>query len=124
MPNAPRVIQIEREKAELHKTDNAWTPSHKQKNADSMDPEEIECQEVFRTVKAMLNKLTPTNFDRLVGGIMKANINSERKLKGSIDLIFEKAIDEPAFVETYGKLANAMTAVSINGAKKTSANIH
>jgi translation initiation factor 4G len=79
---------------------------------------------VFRTVKAMLNKLTPTNFDRLVGGIMKANINSERKLKGSIDLIFEKAIDEPAFVETYGKLANAMTAVSINGAKKTSANIH
>ena len=29
-----KVINIEREKAELHKTDNAWTPSHKKKTSD------------------------------------------------------------------------------------------
>lgn len=47
-------------------------------------------QELYRRVRAILNKLTPQKFQTLVKQCTNLEINTEERLKGSIDIIFEK----------------------------------
>ena len=54
------------------------------------DLESISSQELYRKVRSILNKLTPQKFGTLMQQILDLNINSEEKLKGVIDIIFEK----------------------------------
>lgn len=41
-------------------------------------------------MRALLNKLTPQNFPTLMGQVVNFEINTEERLAGVIDLIFEK----------------------------------
>jgi MIF4G domain len=41
-------------------------------------------------MRSILNKLTPQKFDLLVEQVKKMDINSEEKLTGVIELVFEK----------------------------------
>lgn len=54
----------------------------------------------------MLNKLTPENFDRLMEKFMnKIPLeNKEGRVAAVINVLFEKAIDEPAFSAAYAKM--------------------
>ena len=47
-------------------------------------------QEVLKKVRSILNKLTPQKFQTLMQQILELEINTEERLKGTIDLIFEK----------------------------------
>ena len=47
-------------------------------------------QELYRQIRAILNKLTPQKFKTLVKQCTSLQINTEERLKGSIDIIFEK----------------------------------
>ena len=47
-------------------------------------------QEVFRNVRSILNKLTPQKFTPLMEKISNLPINTEERLRGVIELVFEK----------------------------------
>lgn len=64
--------------------------------------------------RGMLNKLTPQNFDKLSQGFLELGIDTEEKLKRMIELIFDKAVDEPAFCDLYAKLCKKMSTISVD----------
>ncbi|KAH7848282.1 hypothetical protein Vadar_000630 [Vaccinium darrowii] len=54
-----------------------------------------------RQLKAILNKLTPQNFDKLFEQVKAVNIDNAGTLAGVISQIFDKALMEPTFCEMY-----------------------
>ncbi|XP_064642911.1 eukaryotic translation initiation factor 4 gamma 1-like isoform X3 [Lineus longissimus] len=97
---------------ELHHAENAWKPSTKTADV-ALTPEEQAEQEVYKAVRAILNKLTPQKFQVLMNQILELQIDTEEKLKGVIDLIFEKAIDEPNFSVPYAHMCKHMMIVKV-----------
>ncbi|XP_038983825.1 eukaryotic translation initiation factor-like [Phoenix dactylifera] len=65
-----------------------------------------EKEQVLKTVKGILNKLTPEKFDVLKGQLINAGITTPDILKGVIMLIFEKAVLEPTFCPMYALLCS------------------
>ncbi|KAJ4765192.1 eukaryotic translation initiation factor 4G [Rhynchospora pubera] len=61
---------------------------------------------VLKTVKGILNKLTPEKFDVLKGQLIDSGITTADILKGVITLIFEKAVFEPTFCPMYAQLCS------------------
>ncbi|KAL7165929.1 hypothetical protein ACSBR2_036739 [Camellia fascicularis] len=59
---------------------------------------------VLKTVKGILNKLTPEKFDVLKGQLVDSGITTPDILKDVISLIFEKAVLEPTFCPMYALL--------------------
>ncbi|XP_048132926.1 eukaryotic translation initiation factor 4G [Rhodamnia argentea] len=57
-----------------------------------------------RQLKAILNKLTPQNFEKLFEQVKAVNIDNAPTLKGLISQIFDKALMEPTFCEMYANL--------------------
>ncbi|KAL0286164.1 UNVERIFIED_CONTAM: Eukaryotic translation initiation factor isoform 4G-1 [Sesamum calycinum] len=63
-----------------------------------------ENERVLKTVKGILNKLTPEKFDLLKGQLIDSGITTADILKGVISLIFDKAVLEPTFCPMYALL--------------------
>ncbi|MCO5568939.1 hypothetical protein L7F22_022642 [Adiantum nelumboides] len=63
-----------------------------------------EKDKVLRTVKGILNKLTPEKFDVLLEQLLNSGIDSAEILKGVISLVFDKAVLEPTFCPMYAEL--------------------
>ncbi|KFK27326.1 hypothetical protein AALP_AA8G368600 [Arabis alpina] len=61
---------------------------------------------VLKTVKGILNKLTPEKYDLLKGQLIESGITSADILKGVITLIFDKAVLEPTFCPMYAELCS------------------
>lgn len=61
---------------------------------------------VLKTVKGILNKLTPEKYDLLKGQLIDSGITSAEILKGVISLIFDKAVLEPTFCPMYAQLCS------------------
>ncbi|KAJ6834144.1 eukaryotic translation initiation factor-like [Iris pallida] len=59
---------------------------------------------VLKTVKGILNKLTPEKFDLLKGQLIDSGITTPDILKDVITLIFDKAVLEPTFCPMYAQL--------------------
>lgn len=69
-------------------------------------------QELLRRVRSILNKLTPQMFQQLMKQVMELSIDTEERLKGVIDLVFEKAISEPNFSVAYANMCRCLMGVS------------
>ncbi|XVF47886.1 hypothetical protein PTKIN_Ptkin03bG0146200 [Pterospermum kingtungense] len=65
-----------------------------------------EKERVLKTIKGILNKLTPEKYDLLKGQLIDSGITSADILKGVISLIFEKAVLEPTFCPMYALLCS------------------
>jgi translation initiation factor 4G len=76
-----------------------------------------------RQLKAILNKLTPQNFDRLFEQVKAVNIDNAVTLTGVISQIFEKALMEPTFCDMYANfcshLATELPDLSVDNEKIT-----
>ncbi|KAF8380622.1 hypothetical protein HHK36_028111 [Tetracentron sinense] len=59
-----------------------------------------------RQLKAILNKLTPQNFDKLFEQVKEVNIDTAVTLTGVISQIFDKALMEPTFCEMYANFCH------------------
>uniref|UniRef100_A0A7N6AYY1 Eukaryotic translation initiation factor 4 gamma, 3a n=1 Tax=Anabas testudineus TaxID=64144 RepID=A0A7N6AYY1_ANATE len=70
-------------------------------------------QELFRKVRSILNKLTPQKFNQLMKQVTDLTIDTEERLKGVIDLVFEKAIDEPSFSVAYGHMCRCLATLKV-----------
>ncbi|ESQ46355.1 hypothetical protein EUTSA_v10000058mg [Eutrema salsugineum] len=65
---------------------------------------------VLKSVKGILNKLTPEKYELLKGQLIDSGITSPDILEGVIQLIFENAVLQPTFCEMY-----ALLCCDING---------
>jgi len=101
----PRVISIPERQPELRKAENAWKRGDQAPAGESAGP----IDEVAKQTLAILNKLTPQKFDTLIKKFNMINIDTEAKLQKCIDLIFEKAVDEPGFSEEYAKMCKVLS---------------
>lgn len=57
--------------------------------------------------------MTPQKFQTLVEQVKELPIDTMKKLEGTINLIFEKAIDEPNFSVPYANMCKQLALVSI-----------
>nr|XP_056706152.1 eukaryotic translation initiation factor 4 gamma 1 [Euleptes europaea] len=102
------------EDIKLNKAEKAWKPTSKQKVVtEAEDPENIKTQELFRRVRSILNKLTPQMFQQLMKQVTELSIDTEERLKGVIDLIFEKAISEPNFSVAYANMCRCLMGLKV-----------
>lgn len=96
-----------KEEVKLNESDNAWKPRvmlAPDKHLFSPD----NCDELYKRVRSILNKLTFDNFDVLLDQLKKLNIDTMDKLNGVILLVFDKAIDEPKFSRAYAQLCRSL----------------
>lgn len=94
------------EDIKLNVSSNAWRPSinNSHSSNDCADYEKL-----YKSVRCILNKLTADNFQILLEQIKSQNIDTIEKLNGIIELVFEKAIDEPNFSAAYAQLCKQLT---------------
>lgn len=104
---------------QLNKAEKAWKPSTKKtvrsragEDSEENDSENIKTQELFKRVRSILNKLTPQKFQQLMKQVTELTVDTEERLKGVIDLTFEKAISEPNFSVAYANMCRCLTGVS------------
>ena len=94
-----------RKEVVLHKSESAWQAP---KNAEKNDTEGL-----LGRLKGILNKLTPQFFDALMEQIKELPIDSEERLSGCINLIFEQSVIQPVFSSLYANMAKNLSNVSI-----------
>lgn len=108
-----------KDNVELNQAENAWTPTVKKQvrvrggEEDEEDSEAVKTQELFRRVRSVLNKLTPQMFQQLMKQVTELTIDTEERLKGVIDLIFEKAISEPNFSVAYANMCRCLMGLKV-----------
>lgn len=115
-PNKPNVIHVSlslREDVKLRETENAWKPSRLKQL--SLSEEEAKTEVLYKKVRSVLNKLTPQKFDTLVEQVRHLPINTQERLQGVINLVFEKAVDEPSFSVEYALLCKQLALMEVAG---------
>ncbi|KAG5838959.1 hypothetical protein ANANG_G00229280 [Anguilla anguilla] len=100
------------DEVQLKKAEHAWKPGMKREGV-ADDPETQRTQDLFRKVRSILNKLTPQMFNQLMKQVTDLTIDTEERLKGVIDLVFEKAIDEPSFSVAYGNMCRCLATLKV-----------
>lgn len=116
--NPPVVINLQKEDVVLKKTE---TPYVIKKLANENLNEE---EELFRETRNILNKLTPQNLQKLTASLINLPITNEYRLKGCIDIIFEKAIDEQVFSQTYGQLSKVLSQIKVPSTNDPNRNVN
>ncbi|KAJ8264847.1 hypothetical protein COCON_G00139460 [Conger conger] len=111
------------DEVQLKKSENAWKPGMKREGA-ADDPEAQRTQDLFRKVRSILNKLTPQMFNQLMKQVTDLTIDTEERLKGVIDLVFEKAIDEPSFSVAYGNMCRCLATLKVPMADKPNSTVN
>ncbi|XP_061536944.1 eukaryotic translation initiation factor 4 gamma 1-like isoform X3 [Phycodurus eques] len=113
------------EDVKLNKAEKAWKPSVKKavygfagEKAVENDPDQLKTQELFKKVRSILNKLTPQKFQQLMKQVSELTIDTEERLKGVIDLTFEKAISEPDFSVAYANMCRCVMGLKVQATNK------
>ncbi|XP_016148261.1 eukaryotic translation initiation factor 4 gamma 1-like, partial [Sinocyclocheilus grahami] len=104
------------EDVQLNKAEKAWKPMGKRSgraDEDEPEPDFLTTQELFKRVRSVLNKLTPQMFQPLMKQVTELTIDTEERLKGVIDLIFEKAISEPNFSVAYANMCRCLMGLKV-----------
>ncbi|XP_046742557.1 eukaryotic translation initiation factor 4 gamma 3-like isoform X2 [Diprion similis] len=116
--NAKPVIHLSlslREDVKLRETENAWKPGRmKGSGATDNVEEDAKTEALYKRVRGVLNKLTPQKFNTLVNQVRALQIDSQEKLQGVIDLVFEKAVDEPSFSVAYALMCKELAMMHVS----------
>uniref|UniRef100_H3CS49 MIF4G domain-containing protein n=1 Tax=Tetraodon nigroviridis TaxID=99883 RepID=H3CS49_TETNG len=75
--------------------------------------EEVKTQEVLRQVQAILDKLTPHNFNDLMKQLSALEITTEARLRSIMELIFDKAALAQNDCASYARMCYHLTTLSV-----------
>ena len=99
----------------LHTVENAWKPtlsnSKKESNQDLENSEAAKTEELLKRFRGILNKLTPQKYEKLILQIDQLTIDTEERSTKIIELIFDKAVEEPAFCVFYAQLCRYISKI-------------
>lgn len=96
----------------MHQTENAWKP--RKKKVSNISEEDRKTEELYNKARGLLNKLTPEKFDTLVNQMRSLNVDTHDRLQGLIELIFEKAVDEPSFSVAYATMCRQLAMLDVS----------
>uniref|UniRef100_A0ABD2X3F2 MI domain-containing protein n=1 Tax=Trichogramma kaykai TaxID=54128 RepID=A0ABD2X3F2_9HYME len=112
----PSLIHVSlslREDVKLRETENAWKPTRLVSTSNS--DEQNKTDALYKRVRSVLNKLTPQKFDTLINQVRDLHIDTQERLQGVINLVFEKAIDEPNFSVAYALMCKELSNINVSG---------
>ncbi|XP_060860797.1 eukaryotic translation initiation factor 4 gamma 3-like [Metopolophium dirhodum] len=117
-PNSFHMSICVKEEVKLNQTENAWVPTAAKKVTKpevvkTKNEEEQKNDEVYKSVRSILNKITPDNMSLLTDHFKALPIDTIERLEKTIDLVFKKAIEEQHFVPLYSSLCSAMQSVHV-----------
>ncbi len=72
------------------------------------EPQWLRVPQAVRSVKGILNKLTPEKFERLLNQLLEV-ITTAEILQKTIALVFENAVEQPTYVAMYGELCVSLS---------------
>lgn len=90
----------------LNEAENAWKPTFLQKKPTTNKDDHAE---LYKQVCSILNKLTAQNFHVLSEQFQNLRIDTKEKLEEVINLVFNKAVNEPHFSDGYAKLSEYLS---------------
>lgn len=91
---------------EVRRAENAWKPVRRVGAA--MSDEEKQEEKIRKTIRSLLNKITPTSYDTLKEEFFALGIGVDGVAqKIAVELIFDKAVEEPKFCSMYTQLCKA-----------------
>lgn len=70
--------------------------------------------DLFWDVHCIVKKLTPQTFEPFMKQLSEMPINSESRLKGVIDLVFERALLVPKLSAIYANVCRCLVRVSMD----------
>ena len=91
-------VALMKVEVKLNKAENAWKPGRQ------VD----EVTKLKKEVLAILNKLCPQKFDILVEKFTALPITNQTHLQECVELIFEKAVDEPDLSVVYARMCQVL----------------
>ncbi|XP_029611739.1 E3 ubiquitin/ISG15 ligase TRIM25-like isoform X3 [Salmo trutta] len=80
---------------------------------ETMQAEDPQMQKLFVPMCHILDRLTPKNFGELMVVVTELTIDTEDKLKGITDLIYERAIAHPASSVVYANLCRCLMGLKV-----------
>ncbi|WAR14231.1 IF4G1-like protein [Mya arenaria] len=93
----------------LHKAKNPWKPRRQKSSDKELKVNADAIDDLYKKTLSILNKLTLHKFQVLVSRMKTLKIDTKDKLKGVVDLVFEKAICEPYFSEVYANMCKCLS---------------
>jgi len=83
----------------LHTTEHAWKPEvgGQKKAVSTEEAEQLKTKELEKKFRGYLNKITPQKYDVIQDKIQELKIDTEDRLVRVLNLVFDKAVDEPSF---------------------------
>ncbi|KAF0728547.1 eukaryotic translation initiation factor 4 gamma 3-like isoform X4 [Aphis craccivora] len=108
-----------REEVKLNHTEYALVPTTAKKTTKSevsktKNEEEQNNDEVNQIVRLILNKINPDNMSLIIKRFKALPIDTIQRLETTVDLVFEKAIEEQSFAPLCACLCSAMQSVQVN----------
>ncbi|GFQ88988.1 eukaryotic translation initiation factor 4 gamma 3 [Trichonephila clavata] len=97
----------------LHESQNPWKPMHKREIPSGANMEELEKENVRRSVQSVLNKLTPQNFETLLAQMKNLQLDTEEKLSLVTDLMFENAVYSLKYQVPYANLCKHLALIKV-----------
>ncbi|KAH9499433.1 Eukaryotic translation initiation factor 4 gamma [Bulinus truncatus] len=94
----------------LHQSEKPWKPTQKLVYAGEISEKRktLESDVLF-----IMNRLTPTNFDRLAQEMRNLNIQTYEDLTDLVKIFFDKVTMETKFVEAYAQLCKFMSSIKV-----------
>ncbi|XP_023828058.1 uncharacterized protein [Salvelinus sp. IW2-2015] len=86
-----------------------------EKDLDFVDLETVKTEEMYEQMDNILTSLTPKNFHQSMKVVSAFTIDTEDKLKGIVDSIYERAILNPTSAEVYAKVCHQLKWLKIPG---------
>lgn len=109
VPQKPRKIipaTSLQQDVDLKTVENPWKPELEAEK--SQDSTEMDTKRLLKVFRGHLNKLTPQKYDSLIEKIADLDLAGSERLNSVIDLVFDKAVDEPGFCELYAKMCKVI----------------
>lgn len=92
----------------LEVSDDSWVARQANRRRSKTGGEELSDEDIIRTVKCILNKLTVEKFESLSVQLLQCGICSTRHLEILIQEVFEKATTQHHFIDMYADLCDLL----------------
>lgn len=97
---------------ELDHIDNPWKPNRcnvKQR----ISSKQKKTEELIRKIRGILNKLTIEKCDVLINQVKELSFETKDDLQSIVNLIFEKAVDEPLYCNAYALFCKQLSQLEV-----------
>uniref|UniRef100_A0A1I8G712 MI domain-containing protein n=1 Tax=Macrostomum lignano TaxID=282301 RepID=A0A1I8G712_9PLAT len=78
------------------------------------DPDTDRRQDIERSIRSILNKVTPQNFESCFQQLTKCDIGTEDGLKCCVDIMFEKATRETSYSSVFAEICKRLSFLKVN----------